>query len=367
MDKDALLQPIEGDTPIGVDPREDAAASQLYYELKDARSEARDAERQFGVADADDVMAQASPHWRVVRDKAPKLLELSKDLEVASWLVEATVRAEGFAGVVKGFDFLNSMVETFWDDGLYPQEDEDGIETRVAPLTALNGLEGPGTLIRPLKMIKFSDDVDPGPFAYWQYEQAVALGKTTDPEALQTKIDAGAVQMEDIQRGVNQSSQDAIKQRYDAATAALEGYRALGETIRGKVGDDAPPSSNIIETITEIQRAIRSLAPFVEEAPVEEEEEIAVEGEDGVVVVQKAAAAAGPIANREDALRKLDEVARYFEKNEPTSVVPLAIRDLIRRARMPISELLEELLHDEPSARSNFLARAGVKPVEPEV
>ena len=45
FDLEALLAPIPGDAPQGTDIREDFSAASPYNRLRDARSEARDAER----------------------------------------------------------------------------------------------------------------------------------------------------------------------------------------------------------------------------------------------------------------------------------------------------------------------------------
>ena len=45
FDLEALLAPIPGDAPQGIDIREDFSAASPYNRLRDARSEARDAER----------------------------------------------------------------------------------------------------------------------------------------------------------------------------------------------------------------------------------------------------------------------------------------------------------------------------------
>src|ERR1700760_2414450 len=98
FDLEALLAPIPGDAPQGMDIREDFAATSPYNRLRDARSEARDAERgqEAGGADTRD----PGPLWRTIRELALKTLtETSKDLEVAAWLTEAYVRSHGLAGL----------------------------------------------------------------------------------------------------------------------------------------------------------------------------------------------------------------------------------------------------------------------------
>ena len=45
LDIEQLLAPIEGDKPAGVDLREDVSPTSDYYQVKDARSAVRAAER----------------------------------------------------------------------------------------------------------------------------------------------------------------------------------------------------------------------------------------------------------------------------------------------------------------------------------
>ena len=58
LDIEQLLAPIEGDNPAGVDLREDVSPTSDYYQVKDARSAARAAERSL---DADDEPGGALP------------------------------------------------------------------------------------------------------------------------------------------------------------------------------------------------------------------------------------------------------------------------------------------------------------------
>src|SRR5215471_18336416 len=45
-DLEAILAPIPGEKPTGIDVREDFTPTSVYFRLRDARSDARDAERQ---------------------------------------------------------------------------------------------------------------------------------------------------------------------------------------------------------------------------------------------------------------------------------------------------------------------------------
>src|SRR5581483_9147750 len=149
LDFSQLLLPITGDGPAGEDLRADASPNSLYYLVKDARSAARAAERQIVMEDE----PSARPDWRPVFYHAVKALaERSKDLEITAYLIEALVRLYGFAGLRDGFRLARGLIEQFWD-GLYPLPDEEGLATRVAPLTSLNGDDAEGTLIAPIALV----------------------------------------------------------------------------------------------------------------------------------------------------------------------------------------------------------------------
>ena len=79
----------------------------------------------------------------------------------------------------------------------------------------------------------------------------------------------------------------------------------------------------------------------------------------------RGAARPGEIATREDALRLLDQVARWFRKVEPHSPLSYTLEEAVRRGRMTLPELLQETLQDE-SARSAFLTALGIRPPAPE-
>jgi len=57
-------------------------------------------------------------------------------------------------------------------------------------------------------------------------------------------------------------------------------------------------------------------------------------------------------AGREQALRTLAEVGRYFRTAEPHSPVSLMIDRTIKWARMPFQDVLKELVEDDTALRN---------------
>src|SRR5258708_38960508 len=99
-DLEAILAPLAGEQPTGVDLRENYAPNSIYFRLRDARAGARDAERQAETEGGDEGLPAL---WRPVAALAISALKSnSKDLEVATWLTEALVRIAGLRGLMPG-------------------------------------------------------------------------------------------------------------------------------------------------------------------------------------------------------------------------------------------------------------------------
>src|SRR5258708_28343409 len=191
FDLAALLAPISEEGPAGADLRADYSPDSLYYRLRDARAEARAAERAIDGGEAPD--SGPPPQWRTISELAYEATATrSKDVEIAAWLTEALVTGDGLAGFTAGVRLMTGLVEGFWDD-LFPLPDEDGVTTRVAPLVGLNGVSGMGSLIQPLDKVTLFQRPDGAPLQLWQYQQSFELAGVDDEARRQQRIEAGAV------------------------------------------------------------------------------------------------------------------------------------------------------------------------------
>ncbi len=70
---------------------------------------------------------------------------------------------------------------------------------------------------------------------------------------------------------------------------------------------------------------------------------------------------AGSLANREQALKTLEQLAEFFQKTEPHSFLAYTLADAARRGRMSLPELLAEVMQDE-GARTAMLTALGIHP-----
>ena len=380
LDFDALLAPIEGDSPVGEDLREDPSPNSVYFSIKDARTAARASERQQ--AAEEEASGGPAPEWRDVVAAAPDAIATkSKDLEIACWLTEGLVRVYGFAGARDGFRLIRELVEQYWD-GLYPLEDEDGLETKVAPMTGLSG-EGPaGTLVAPLKLVPVTAPTSFEPFAAYHVDQANELEALSDPERKQGRIDAGAIQLETIAKAVRETPVEFYTDLVADLDAAIEEFRLLTEAFDNRCGAYGPSTSNIRDTLEAIKASVETITRDVdlpvEKAPADGEAGDAAAGAPGAAAPGAAAAGVAGvapafavstggqvIATREDAFKVLLTIAEFFRKTEPHSPMCYTLETLVKRGRMSLADLLAELIPDD-EARNNFLLRSGIEPPKEE-
>ena len=82
---------------------------------------------------------------------------------------------------------------------MFPLPDDYGIETRVAPITGLNGRDGGGSLIQPLYKLHFFDRPDGTPVTFFAYQSSEQL-PSLPPERRDARIKAGAIPWEDMEK-----------------------------------------------------------------------------------------------------------------------------------------------------------------------
>jgi type VI secretion system protein ImpA len=354
LDFAKLLAPISKEKPSGEDLRGDASPNSLYYLIKGARTAARNAERQAIPGDQN----VSAPDWRPVLEHAKKALaEKTKDLEISAYLIEALVRLNGFAGLRDGFRLAKGLVDTFWD-GLYPMPDEEGLSTRVVPLTGLNGEEGDGTLIAPINKVPITDG-SAVRLSCASYFQASELSKISDPKVRQAKIDQGAVSPEKFQASVNETPARFFVNLVEDLKAAAEEFKLLGAALDKRCNGQGPPTSQIAHALESCQDLIKQVAGPKLTAPQGEAKSAAGNGQkDGKSAPgegeTKEEPGVGPLRTRQDAFELLKQVVAFFQRTEPQSLVPYALEQVIKWGTMSVPELLTEVIPEEAPRKGLF-------------
>lgn len=357
IDISALLEPVSEESPAGSDIREDTSATSPYSTIKDARNSARTAERNNLFADNN---SEANENWNIIRKLAPEILKTqAKDLEIASWYTEALLRQHGYAGLRDGFKLIHQLIEQYWDN-LFPMPDEDGLETRVASLTGLNGEGGEGVLMAPIRNVDITEGQHPGPFNYWRYQQALDVQKISDEDNRNEKASKLGFSMEDVDNAVTESSESFFVNIRDDVQLCLNEYKAISQLLDGHCGShDAPPVSNIKHVLEDCLSAINHLGKH--KFPVAAAADETAEGAEGLGTSGSGSSiTSGPVKNRADAFRQLSEISAFFRKTEPHSPISYILQKAVKWGDMSLAELVQELIPDN-SSREYFGSLTGIK------
>jgi type VI secretion system protein ImpA len=348
-DLEAILAPLDGDQPTGADLRQDFAPTSIYFRLRDARAAARDAERQAETEGGDEGLPAL---WRPVATLAIGALKSnSKDLEVATWLTEALVRIAGLRGLMAGATVLGGLVDKFWD-GVFPMPDEHGMETRLAAVAGLSGQGADGTLMQPLRKTVVFRRADGSPFGFWQYQAALELSGISDPARRTQRIDAGVVPFEDVEKEARLAGGPYWSAQRDSLTQVIAAWKEMERVLDEKAGAESPSGNRVREVLELMLEISKRFAP--QDAP-----ETTADGEPAGGGSADTTAP-GAVTGREQALRRLAEVAAWFKSNEPNSPIGFTLDEAARRARLGWPDLVAELMPDE-TARQTLLTSAGMK------
>lgn len=341
-----IVDPIEKDVPCGENVRNNTAAREIYYRIKDARSIARTAER--GIVPGETL--GISPSWQEVNNLGLQILASeSKDIEVLAWLAEAQVRLQGFEGLRDVYSAMASLLDKYFD-ALHSIGDDD-LEERFAPLSGLNGTGGEGTIIQAIRLTSLVPNGKFAQFSLWDFQLSQRPNEAERREALQQAADDAGVA--------------AMAAHLQVLTDCIAAFDRTVAILDQRCGNQAPPSSNTRNVLQEAASAIRILAGIEADdgpavAPKPELHAANVNEASSEAESAKPVTAEG-IRSREEAFEHLVAVARYFRRAEPHSPISMAIETLVRRGRMDFSELLAELL-PEQQTRNAVLTAAGIQP-----
>ncbi|WP_066544268.1 MULTISPECIES: type VI secretion system protein TssA [unclassified Sphingomonas] len=364
----ALLAPI-GDG-VGIDGREDeGAAGELFREIRFQRKTIfRQEQRAAMGEDADGGDAWS---WDMLAESARDYLtEHSKDLETMAVLVEASTRVDGLLGLSAGMAVMADLIEQYWDNGLYPVEDEeDGVEARFQPLSGLSGGSGDkdGTLVQPLRRLVLA--VDAGDQLRFldkvSADALLAASQNGTPEQKAQRQQEAQAAYDAIEALARRIPRRVLQRSADEVAAAEAAWRRGVAYVSERTKPRFPAASRVSDELRGMADWLQSLIAKLPDDPVDAPaDDASAAGEGGAAATT--ATAGGPmvigrISQRDDALRAIAAAADYFERYEPLSPLGPSLREVDRRARLSLDALLTELIPDA-SVRETFYWRSGIKP-----
>jgi len=371
LDIAGLLHAVSDEAPAGPELRHGSKDDiRTFLAVRDARKKAIDAERRMRdfASMSDDERSELgetpdSPNWASVYRNAVEALGRSKDLWVTAWLIESATRLHGFPGLRDAVSLAHQLCETFWAD-VHPQS--EAVQDMTARFAQLAGLDGgssaEGTLIVPLMSLPLTAARTVADFSLADYRDALDLERKP-AEIRSRRLEQGALSVALCDQAIDETSMEFFRTQREDLEGALKAYsdligflkeREVSVVASGGVAF-VPPSSKIRDVLDECMRLSRAWGP--KDTAVGGPE---VGASETTSSFNKASGLRAEVGSREEAFETLLRVAEYFRSAEPHSPVSYALEQIVRWGRMPLPELLSELVSDKSALEAVYL-RTGIR------
>ena len=330
IDIEALLSPIAGEKPAG----ESLQYDPVYDQIRDARRAddplaQGDWQRELKVADWDEV----------VRLATDALTNRTKDLQICAWLGEALVKKHGFAGLRDGLALARGLHERFWD-GLYPEMEDGDLEGRANAMALFDRQSAAALREAPITRAPA--------FSFLQWE-AMKNGGSAPAAAEEGAPPPSAgeepqVTLEDFEKAKAASRRSFYEPMLVTVNECWTAFQDLDRAMDEKFGRQTPGLGDLKVSLDKIR-------DWVEKTTKEkrlEEPDASTLGEEagGESAEAGGGAATGAVRGRQDALRRLADVAEYFRRTEPHSPVSYLVQRAIAWGQMPLDAWLGDVIKD---------------------
>jgi type VI secretion system protein ImpA len=336
---DSLLAPISAEKPSG----EDLQAGKEWVDLKSARP------NPFEVEDKgiwEPVQSNTSS-WPLLNQLASAALERkSKDLRIAIWLTEASIRLHQFAGLRDGLRLVRELVMRYWDSGLYPLIIDGDIETRCGPLEWLN--EKMAEVARQIPITVRTDQGENYSYVYYQ----------------ETRRPQGRLSREQFNEAVKRTPRAKYETMLEDFQQACEELNELDQVVEEKVCNSfLSLNGQQYKTPEEAKRAAEAIVPTTAESKAALEEiKVVLDGilrekrrdepdQPGTPAAAREASEGGPSQSITPALPFLPETGGQTVSNGSW----LNAENLVRAGRIDqgLAEMTR-LAAAEPNGRARF-------------
>jgi type VI secretion system protein ImpA len=274
-------------------------------------------EQQYG----DTLIPAQEPDWHVVHEHALQLAARTRDLRVAAWLARSGARVEGLPGAVRGLRLVHQLVERHWDH-VHPQLDASDNNDPTARMNALSPLVHNGAGLADLRSASLNGKR--GALTVRDIEIALGHAEPLPGEAVPTED------------GVLQGVSAALAQAPSLAAQMRDGLDAVQGLAKVLEQRLEPAQSPELAPLKKLMQRVADAAAKASGETVNST------GEPAAPLARQT----GAIASREDAIRALDRVAEWIERNEPSNPAPLFIRRSQRLMSKNFIDIIRDLVPD---------------------
>jgi type VI secretion system protein ImpA len=331
LDVDQLLAPISDDAPSG---------ENLEYEPEFGELE-RSAQGTDEHVMGDEVVEAQEPDWREVKKQAEELLGKTKDLRVGVLLTRAALNIHGPEGLADGTAVLRGMVERYWDT-VHPQLDAEDDDDPTFRVNSVLPLSDAGGVLRDISRMILVSSKAAGRFSLRDIR--VAKGEREPAGDQETVPDSALIAAAFMDSDVEELQANAAH-----TDAAIENVGKIEAVFAENIGAaNSPDVGRLTAELKELQKIYSEnlAARGIGSATAEADASPTVGGGGSAPI-------SGEVNTREDAIRMIDKICMYYERNEPSSPVPLLLQRAKRLVSKDFMEILRDLTPDGVSQAEN--------------
>ncbi|SFO46401.1 type VI secretion system protein TssA [Sphingomonas sp. OK281] len=293
MTVEDLLEPVSDDAPAGADLSYDAERQRI--------------EEAFEVASvADDVSETVD--WRDTVGLIEAQSRRTKDVWLAVYLARAGTKTGSLETVETGCAMLAGLFDRYWDS-VHPTLDEYGIQGRKGPCESLTRI---AEFLGPLQRTVLVTHPRLGSYSGEDFARFARDGDSAEGYGL-------------FRAALNDTPLDvleAVLGRLDGIEASIRRADSVLTREAAAVDQTGTNFTPTFEALAAIRRAVAPHAG-VDEPIVADAAEIAT---DDVGAPSTKGGGAGRVESREDVMRALDAISDYYQRREPSSPIPVALR-----------------------------------------
>lgn len=347
LELERLLKAISDEAPCGMD----CSFSNEFHAIKKARTQ-----DDLLLEQGDWITEPKLADWSFVKDKSIELLtEKTKDIRLYTWLVEAWSNLYGFEGVAKGLELTQRSLNDFWIL-LHPKIEEEDLDQRLGLLQGLiNQLP---MLIKNIPLVNIS------PFySLIDYDGLLHQQNLHRKHSEENSTSHVNIALEQFEQALLNTSKSFQYQNYQAFWEILNQWNILKKVIDGLMGVDAPGFAAIDSQLESIHGSLKKIyktdafgsvcmtdqsSPITDLTYSAKTVNQAVDPLTAITSAQKFQLhAQNHLANREQAMQLLQDIADYFQVNEPHSPVSYLLQKTIKWSQMPLHEWLSQVIKNE--------------------
>lgn len=350
LELEALLKEISDEAPCGID----CSFSNEFHAIKKAKTQ-----DDLLLDQGDWIADPKQADWNFVNVKATELLtEKTKDIRLYSWLIEAWSNLYGFDGVAKGLELTQRSLNNFWVL-LHPKIEENDLDQRLGLLQGLiNQLP---VLIKNISVVNTSPFYSLIDYEALLHQQNLRRKHTEENNDVNLNSS-----LEQFEKALFNTSKSFQYQNYQTYLDILKQWNILKDALNGLMSLDAPSFALIdsqLESIHSNLKKIYKTNAFGSQPEVthrispESETKISPEAIPSPIEITSTITTRHPqkfqpqvqnhVSNREQAMQVLQDIADYFQANEPHSPVSYMLQKTIKWNQMPLHEWLSQVIKNE--------------------